>query len=291
MKRLAPVLLLLACGLVSAQSVRIQYTPAAGTKTTYQTTVTTSAQLLDFAATGMSSEQQTQLKNQLVAASSTRTVLDTVETVAAVNADGSRRVNSALTMTITTSAGPQPIKAGFNTVTLYRATGAVEVQSFTLDKTRTDASLAATLEANSASFKNIAVQASQLNFYGKTLSSTPTVVTAEIPAPAAAANLDLKYRTRSSYTLLERTAGGGARIGVTTQLEPVNYTGTQRGVNITLKLTATPATGEITLLPDGRVDRASTPSDLTLATNTSASSGGLRYTLRIKTTTEIKRVQ
>jgi hypothetical protein len=291
MKRIAAIALLAAFGIATAQSLRIQYTPPVGTKTTYRTVTTTGAQMLDFAAQGISAQQQTQLRQQLVAASSTRTEVNTVETVAAVNPDGSRRVTGVVSMTITTPASPQPINAGFNTVTLYRADGPVDVQEFKLDRARTNAQLAAALEQNSASFKNLYTQSSQLAFYGKTLGSTPVVVTAEIPAPAAAASLNLKYRARNTFTLLGRTPSGGARIGVTTQLEPVNYSGKQNAVDITLRLTAAPATGEITLLPDGRVERATVPSDLTLNATTSAASGGLRYSLRIKTNTEINLVR
>ncbi|NJK43285.1 MAG: hypothetical protein HC933_02615 [Pleurocapsa sp. SU_196_0] len=296
MKRFAPVLLLssaltVALSLADAQTARIQYTPAAGTKTRYQTVTKTSAQVLDFAATGISAEQQAQAKQQLVSATSTQTTIDSSETVQKPAADGSRRVNSVLTMTISTGASAQTLKAGFDTVTLYRASGGVEIEQFKLDKKRTDANLASALEANSSSFKNLFSQASAFSFYGKTLSATPTEVVAEIPAPAMAANLNLKYRTRTTYTLLGRTANGGVRIGTTTQLEPVNYSGTQQGAKVTLKMEATPAKGEITLLPDGRIENASTPSDLTLTTNTSASNGSLRYTLRIKTTTDIRIVR
>jgi hypothetical protein len=296
MKRLTPALLLgtaflTALTIADAQPAKIQYAPGVGTKTKYQTVTTTSAQILDFATTGATAEQQTQAKQQLQSAASTRTVIDSTETVAKIDPDGSRRVNSALTMTITTGASATPLKAGFNSTTLYRTSGAVEIERFILDKTRTSENLIAPLEANAQSFKNIFSQSNLYSFYGKSLSDQPTEVVSEIPAPAMAANLNLKYRTRTQYTLLGRTPSGGYRIGVTTQLEPVNYSGTQQGAKLNFKMEATATKGEISLLPDGRIERAAMPSDLSVTTNTSAASGSLRYTMRVKTTVETKIVQ
>ena len=293
MKRLTPALLLgiaflTALTIVDAQPAKIQYTPAVGLRTKYQTVTVTSAQILDFATTGATAAQQEQAKAQLRNAASTRTVIDSSETVEKIDSDGSRRVNSVLTMTITTGASATPLKAGFNSTALYRPSGAVEIDRFVLDKARTSANLVAPLEANSQSFKNIFSQASTYSFYGKSLSDQPTEVVSEIPAPAMAANLNLKYRTRTQYTLLGRTPSGGYRIGATTQLEPINYSGTQQGAKLTLKLEAMSTKGEIGLLPDGRIERATMPSDLTVTTNTSAASGSLRYTMRVKTTTETK---
>jgi hypothetical protein len=296
MKRLTPALLLgtaflTALTIADAQPAKIQYAPAVGTKTKYQTVTVTSAQILDFATTGATAAQQEQAKTQLQSAASTRTVIDSTETVAKIDPDGSRRVNSALTMTITTGASATPLKAGFNSTTLYRTSGTAEIERFILDKTRTSENLIAPLQANAQSFKNIFSQSNLYSFYGKSLSDQPTEVISEIPAPAMAANLNLKYRTRTQYTLLGRSPSGGYRIGVTTQLEPVNYSGTQQGTKISLKIEAMATKGEISLLPDGRIERAAMPSDLTVTTNTSAASGSLRYSMRVKTSVETKIVQ
>jgi hypothetical protein len=274
-----------------AQNAKISYTPAPGTKTRYQYVTTTSAQILDFSLTGASAQQQDQIKQQLLSSTNTRTEMENVETVLKLEADGSRRVSGTLTMTITAGAGGQSIKAGFNSVTLYKADGSTVIEQFKLDKARTDKAIADSLEANSVSFKNLFSQASSFSFYGKTLSERPTEVVVEIPAPAMAANLNLKYRMRTQFTLLGRTPNGGYRIGSTSQLEPVNYSGTQQGAKITLKLEATPAKGEIVLFSDGRVERATAPSDMTLSTTTTAQQNAMKYTLRIKSNTDIKTVK
>jgi hypothetical protein len=274
-----------------AETARILYTPAPGTKTRYQYVTTSSAQILDFSLTGATAQQQEQIKQQLLSSTNTRMEMDNTETVLKLEANGSRRVSGVVSMTITSGASGQAVKAGFNSVTVYKPDGSVVVEQFKIDKARTDQAIASALEANSSSFKNLFSQASGFSFYGKTLSERPTEVVAEIPAPATAANLNLKYRMRTLYTLLGRTSGGGYRIASTSQLEPVNYSGTQQGAKITLKLEATPAKGEITLFSDGRVERATVPSDMTLTTTTSAQQNAMRYTLRIKSNTEIKTVK
>ena len=285
MKRLATLLVLGIVTSVSAETARITYSPALGTKTRYRMEMTSSAKVLDLQMNAGNAAQRDQFKKTLESATSTKTVMDNLETVQKVEADGTRVVASEMTMTVSTPAAPSGFKAAFNVQSVYKADGSVEIKSFKLDKTKTSKDLAAAFEGQTGSFQNLFKQSANFGFYGKTISDKPLEVTLEVPAPSSAANLNLKYKMRATYRLTGRTAKGGYTIAYTTRLEPVNANTKQNGLDLNIQFEGKEAQGEIQVLPDGRIERLTQPMTMLMNSQISGKGQQMSYKMQVQTQT------
>jgi hypothetical protein len=287
-KHLSILLALALTTTVSAEMVRIVYAPALGTKTRYRMEVNSSAKLLDLQMAANSGVQRDQLKKTLESASSTQTVMDNIETVQKIESDGSRLVASAMTMNITSPAMPSGLKVALNVQTLYKRDGTNEVKSFKIDKSKTSKELGAAFEQQMDGLKNMFKQAANFGFYGRNISETPTEVVLDIPAPANAAQLNLKFKLRATYRLTGRTSNGGYDIAYTSRLEPATSTTKQNGVNLSLRFEGKDAQGQISVLPDGRIERMSQPMTMLLDTKIDGQGQKMAYKMQVQTQTTMK---
>ncbi len=271
-------------GFVMAQNATIVYSPVQGTKTRYAYVIQSDLKLEQFSMTGsgVTDAQRNQFKKQFEQAGNTKTTMDISEVVEKVEAN-QRTVRQFLTMSVSTSGNT--IKLGLEGVSLYKSDGRIELKSFKIDPTRTDKTIQAALGKSIDSLKNLFQQTSMLGFYNKSLSETPTEILLDIPTPALAAQFDLKYKMRIQYVLKRRTTQGGYVIGVRSKLEPIDKSIQKNGTSMSLRLSAVDASGELSVLPDGRLEKINQPSDMTLVSSIQGSGNSLSYRARIKTST------
>ncbi len=270
--------------LVLAQSATITYSPVQGDTARYSYVMTTDMKLEQFEMVGknVTDAQREQFKKQFEQAGKTQTTMDMREVVEKVEAN-QRTVRQSITMGI--KASGSTIQLGLEAVSLYKSNGSIELKTFKIDPTKTSKTMQAAFAKSLDSLKNLFQQSSILGFYNKPLSATPLEVLLDIPTPALAAQFDLKYKMRIQYVLKGRTTQGGYLLGIRSKLEPIEKALQKNGMNMSLRLSAADAKGEISILPDGRLEKINQPSDMTLVSSVQGSGQSLSYRARIKTST------
>lgn len=276
----------------------LSYTVPVGTVTRYRTTQTNALQVQNITATSADGSPApeavlTSLRAAFEQVSVTTTgVTDSTETVLAVEADGTRVVESrSVLRTTSPGAGAQAMPpSSFRAVVAYRPDGRLEVRELKLDAAGLAPELAGALEAlYRGSLTGTGQQPTGL--YGRPIEvGQPVTSTTEVSIPLPLPGLkveDLKLRADTTLTLQGRTPAGLSVVRTLTRVAPTLFKaglpGSVPAASLVVSLGENLTAGRTLYLADGRISRSTftTNATLTLSLPLPASGGGPAVTASI----------